>query len=148
MKFIESIHARLIRALEGPDIHDILFDIVCLISDWFFIPLDDIHLWICFIFIVELPLFPMEVLMPTNQVCSFCPPTLKFYECVCYHESYPCLMPYLIALMLIWLSPIECMLCVIFLYWLWCFMIALEKQFRCTLWLSFMIMIWLSGFIY
>ena len=111
MEFIESTHAKSIRALEGgPDIHDILFNIVCLISSWFLIPLDDIHLWICFIFIVELPLFPMEVLMPANQVRSFCPPTLKFHECVYYHESCPCLMPYLIALMLVWLSPMKHML--------------------------------------
>ena len=74
MEFIESTHAKSIRALEGgPDIHDILFNIVCLISSWFLIPLDDIHLWICFIFIVELPLFPMEVLMPANQVRSSSP---------------------------------------------------------------------------
>ena len=29
--------------------------------------------------------------MLANQVRSFCPPTQKFYECVCYHELYPCL---------------------------------------------------------
>ena len=34
MEFIESTHAKLIRALGGPDIHDIFFNIACLIFDW------------------------------------------------------------------------------------------------------------------
>ena len=40
MEFIESIHATLIRALVGPNIHDIFFTIVCSIFDW-----------LCFLFV-------------------------------------------------------------------------------------------------
>ena len=87
----------------GLDIYDIIFDIVCLIFYWLHFLF--VNTWICFIFIIELPLFPIEVWMLANQVHSFYPPTLKFYECVCYHE--PCLMPYLIALMLVWSSLIK-----------------------------------------
>ena len=38
-------------------------------------------------------LVPIDVWMLANQVRFLYPPTLKFYEYVCYHEPWPCLMP-------------------------------------------------------
>ena len=46
MEFIELTHAKLIRALVGADIHDILFNIACLIFDW-----------LCFLFVAYMRLF-------------------------------------------------------------------------------------------
>ena len=65
------------------------------------------YIWEVFIPVIELTLFSIDVWMLANQVRSFYPPTLKFYECVCYHEPCPCLMSYSIALMLVWSSLIK-----------------------------------------
>ena len=62
------------------------------------------YIWEVFIPVIELTLFSIDVWMLANQVRSFYPPTLKFYECACYYEPCPRLMTYLIALMFVWSS--------------------------------------------
>ena len=111
MDFIKSTHAKLIRALVGAR-HSWHFLRYCLLdiwlifdSSWWYTYLFRIYCWASLVF--------HRLWMLVNQVCFFYPPILKFYECECYHE--PCLMSYLIVLMLVWSSLIECMSWVIFL---------------------------------
>ena len=55
MEFTEPIHAKVIRALVGPNIHDIFLNIVCLIFYWScFLFVDT---WDCFTLVIELTLF-------------------------------------------------------------------------------------------
>ena len=106
MECMELTHAKLIWVLEGP--RYLWYSLrYCLLDIWLIFYSSWWYTWICFVFIVELPLFPVEVWMLANQVRSFYLSTLKFYECVCYHEPCLCLMPYLIALMLVWSSLIK-----------------------------------------
>ena len=91
MEFIESTYAKLIRALVGArnswySLQYCLLDMLIFYSHGW-------HIWIRFIFIVEISLFPIQMWMLANQVRPFYPTTLKFYECVCSHETWPCLIP-------------------------------------------------------
>ena len=60
----------------GPDIHDILFDIVCLISSWFFIPLDDIYEFVLYL-LLSYPCFPWRCWCPLTRYALFAPPNSK-----------------------------------------------------------------------
>ena len=103
MEFMESTHAKLIRALVGArhlwySLQYCLLDMLIFYSPWW-------RTWIRFIFWDTL--VPIDVWMLANQVRPFYPTTLKFYECVWSHDIWPCLMPCLIVLMLAWSSLIK-----------------------------------------
>ena len=55
MEFIEPIHAKGIKALVEPDIHDIFLNIVCLIFYWSCFLF--VYTWDCFTPVIELTLF-------------------------------------------------------------------------------------------
>ena len=57
----------------GPDIHDILFDIVCLIFGWFFIPLDDIYEFVLYL-LLSYPCFPWRCWCPLTRYALPPPP--------------------------------------------------------------------------
>ena len=68
MEFMEPTHAKLIRALVGAlhswfSLRYCLFDVLILDSSWW-------YTWICFVFIVEILLFPIEEYYLVIQVRS------------------------------------------------------------------------------
>ena len=77
MEFIESTHAKLIRALVGAQ-HSWYPLPYCLLDIWLIFYSPWWYTWIFFVFIVEISLLPIEMWMLANQVRPFYPITLKF----------------------------------------------------------------------
>ena len=103
MEFTEPIHAKVIRALVGPNIHDIFLNIVCLIFYWScFLFVDT---WDCFTLVIELTLFRIFALSLLSKYALH----LLIFE-ISWISMSLCTMPLLDCLnirWIIWLSLIK-----------------------------------------
>ena len=123
----------------GPDIHDILFNIVCLISGWFFIPLDDIYEFVLYL-LLSYPCFLWRCWCPLTRYALFAPPNSKI--------PWMCMLSWAMSMFDVIIDCLDACLIVFDenTYYvsnlqtnLSCFMIALEKPFKYALWFSLMI---------